>query len=193
MNLIHEFKHTKINIDVNCENDFDVNTFPGAISQVITNLLMNAKIHAFDGAMKDMLSGSRPATAQEEEYAKRLIQQTFRGFVSIVADGRKAFNGDENNVLQAEFADGRVVSGADALRLKLVDQLGYFADAVNKATALAGVTSPKIIRLHRSMSLADILFGAKADLKLNVVAPFAGPTVTINPGQAYYILPAYAP
>ncbi len=145
------------------------------------------------GAMKDMLSGSRAATPQEEEYANRLIRQTFLGFVRIVADGRKEFKGNEETVLKSEFADGRVVTGDDALRLKLVDQLGYFQDAVEKACSLAGVTSPKVIRLHRSMSLADILFSAKADLKLNVVAPFAGPAVTLNPGQAYYILPAYVP
>ena len=145
------------------------------------------------GALKDMLSGSRPATPQEEEYANRLIRQTFLGFVRIVAEGRKAFKSDTNAVLNAEFADGRVVTGEDALRLKLVDRLGYFDDAVKKAGELAGISSPKVIRLHRSMSLADILFSAKADLKLNVAAPFAAPAVTLSPGQAYYILPAYAP
>lgn len=47
-NLTHEFKRTKIKIHVNCIQDFKIETYPGAISQIFTNLLMNAKIHAFD-------------------------------------------------------------------------------------------------------------------------------------------------
>lgn len=52
LNLTHEFKHSKIAINVICEEDFEINTYPGAISQIITNLLMNAKIHAFDKNQK---------------------------------------------------------------------------------------------------------------------------------------------
>ena len=144
------------------------------------------------GAMKDMLSGSRPTTPQEEAYMQQLIRETFLGFVDIVAKGRKEFNGDTEAVLKTEFADGRVVSGKDALRLKLVDRLGYFQDAVDKAGQLGGAANAKVIRFHRSMSLADILFSAQSGVKLNVVTPLPVPAFSLNPGQAYYIHPAYA-
>ncbi|OQY17778.1 MAG: hypothetical protein B6I36_08480, partial [Desulfobacteraceae bacterium 4572_35.1] len=43
-----QFKKTAICIIVDCKRDFPVNTYPGALSQVLTNLLLNALTHAFD-------------------------------------------------------------------------------------------------------------------------------------------------
>lgn len=48
LNLKHEFKHTNININVDGNDNAQINTYAGVFSQVITNLLMNAKIHAFE-------------------------------------------------------------------------------------------------------------------------------------------------
>lgn len=43
-----KFKRTQIEIRINCEQDLLMDSYPGALSQVITNLLMNALTHAFD-------------------------------------------------------------------------------------------------------------------------------------------------
>ncbi|MGD9212596.1 MAG: PAS domain-containing sensor histidine kinase, partial [Desulfobacteraceae bacterium] len=46
--LNSKFKKTKHRIVVNCQKDFEVNNYPGAFSQIMTNLLMNSLIHGFE-------------------------------------------------------------------------------------------------------------------------------------------------
>ena len=40
-------KKTKIDININCEKEIIIDGYPGAISQIITNLIMNSIIHAY--------------------------------------------------------------------------------------------------------------------------------------------------
>ncbi|MCG7530596.1 HAMP domain-containing histidine kinase [Psychrobium sp. MM17-31] len=43
-------KQTDIEIKINCDADLVLSSYPGALSQIITNLVLNASIHAFDNA-----------------------------------------------------------------------------------------------------------------------------------------------
>jgi PAS domain S-box-containing protein len=47
INLKHEYKNTGIQIDIECDEALWVNSYPGAYSQIFTNLIMNSIIHAF--------------------------------------------------------------------------------------------------------------------------------------------------
>jgi len=42
------FKRSQTSIDISCEDDLLLDSYPGAVSQVITNLLVNALVHGFD-------------------------------------------------------------------------------------------------------------------------------------------------
>ncbi len=42
-----ELNKTNLTIELNCPPDIELESFPGALSQVITNLVLNAKTHAF--------------------------------------------------------------------------------------------------------------------------------------------------
>ncbi len=44
-----KFKNTPYKIVVNCPQEFTINSYPGAISQVITNFLINSLVHGFAG------------------------------------------------------------------------------------------------------------------------------------------------
>jgi signal transduction histidine kinase len=46
--LLNRFKNTDIDIQVDCPNDFKIKSFPGALEQILTNLLMNSLIHGFE-------------------------------------------------------------------------------------------------------------------------------------------------
>jgi signal transduction histidine kinase len=48
LNLRPKLKRTKHKINVVCEEDIVIESYPGAVSQVITNLVMNSLIHAYD-------------------------------------------------------------------------------------------------------------------------------------------------
>ncbi|HIJ83881.1 MAG TPA: GAF domain-containing protein, partial [Magnetococcales bacterium] len=43
-----KLKNTKYSTSITCAEDFNLETFPGAISQILTNLVMNSLLHGFD-------------------------------------------------------------------------------------------------------------------------------------------------
>jgi len=48
LSLKHEYKRTKHKIDIVCNEQLYIHTYPGAISQIITNLIMNSLLHGFE-------------------------------------------------------------------------------------------------------------------------------------------------
>jgi len=49
LSLQPKLKKTKHEVKVNCPEDLTLNSFPGAFSQIISNLVMNSLIHGFEG------------------------------------------------------------------------------------------------------------------------------------------------
>ena len=47
---------TRHRIDVHCPDDIVIDSFPGAFSQIVTNLVMNSTIHAFDEGAEGVMS-----------------------------------------------------------------------------------------------------------------------------------------
>lgn len=54
--LRHEYKKTKHQIDVQCPNDLYLHSYPGAFSQIFTNLIMNSLIHGFRSTDRGIIS-----------------------------------------------------------------------------------------------------------------------------------------
>lgn len=48
LNLQPKLKRTKINVQIDCAENIILDSFPGLISQITTNLVMNSLIHAYD-------------------------------------------------------------------------------------------------------------------------------------------------
>jgi protease-4 len=90
------------------------------------------------GLYKDILSPDRALTAGERQLLQELIDSSYGQFVNAVAEGR----GLEESVVRS-FADGRVFSGAQALELGLVDQLGDEESARRLACQLADLDEEK--------------------------------------------------
>ncbi|MFA4945265.1 MAG: signal peptide peptidase SppA [Lentisphaeria bacterium] len=146
------------------------------------------------GAMKDMLNPARPRTALEAAYVEQLVQDTFHEFADVVAEGRPERYADRAAVLAAEFADGRILTGTQALEAGLVDELGYFAEAVAKAAELAKVADFKVVRYQRGATFTEVFLSMKAPLRVSLpggLLPEGG--FTPRPGQAYYLHPACLP
>jgi signal transduction histidine kinase len=55
-----QLKHVPHRIDVDCDDDLVIDSYPGAISQIVSNLLNNALAHAFDDQKGTIRLGARP-------------------------------------------------------------------------------------------------------------------------------------
>lgn len=93
------------------------------------------------GKFKDSGSPVRELTAEDRAMFQSVIDSTHNQFIRAVASGRKLPEDDVRRI-----ADGRVLSGEQAMALKLVDRLGTFQDAVEEAGKLAGIKGePEVI------------------------------------------------
>jgi len=81
------------------------------------------------GAKKDMGSTSRPLTGDEEEYAQKIVSDSFEDFIGDVTT--------ERVIARSDIEDGRVIRGADALKINVIDELGNLNDAIDGAKTLA--------------------------------------------------------
>jgi len=89
--------------------------------------------------------GDRPLTSEVSTVIQTQLEQGYKLFTEGVASAREL----PIEKVQ-EIARGRVWSGADALALGLVDQIGGFPDAVAAAVRLAGL-EPDRYRLKESV------------------------------------------
>jgi protease-4 len=81
------------------------------------------------GSKKDMGSTSRPITEEEEAYAQKIVNDSFENFIGDVISHR--------TIDRSEIDDGRVIRGADAIRLNIVDEIGNLNDAIDGAKKIA--------------------------------------------------------
>jgi len=172
-------------------------TFTGSIGVIIQSLNYE---QLFDkvgldsvvfksGKFKDMLSGSRPMTPDEQVYVEGMVQQVYTRFLDIVAGARK-LPADE---LRTGLADGRILTGKDAMAAGLVDQIGYIEDAFAKARELGEAPGAQVIRYEPSLNFSRLfhLFGAQSQSAMKVqVGPV--PAFQLQPGRAYLLPEFYA-
>lgn len=84
----------------------------------------------------DMYSMMRPLSKSEQAYMQASVERIYTKFTSIVAEGRDM---TVENV--DAIAQGRVWSGAEALEIDLVDEIGTIEDAIlYAALTIEGVT-----------------------------------------------------
>lgn len=110
------------------------------------------------GEFKDMGGDWRGLTDEEKEYADSVVMESYDEFVTQVADGRNLSRGKVK-----ELADGRLYTGSRAKELGLVDGLGNFYDAIDKAAELGGIKGePKVVYMNR-VSLSSLLLGSESN------------------------------
>ncbi len=146
------------------------------------------KLRVFrSGAFKDSLGGHREMTPEEEKYTQEMVMQTYERFLGIVCAARKL----SPEELRNGVADGRVISGADALKHKLVDQVGYAADAWQAAREAANAPDAEIVEYSRKSGLMESLgLGSRVAIPERIELDIADRLLPrLLPGRAY-LLPA---
>jgi protease-4 len=157
------------------------------------------------GKYKDMLSGSREPdqiTPEERAMVQRLIDETYGRFKQVVQDGRTqaydknksakgADKGRELDENWKDYADGRVLSGTEALKLGFVDELGNFDDAVKRTKLLAGISSANLIEYQQRFDLSDFfrIFGQTDSKAVKIDLGMDAPK--IQAGRLYFLSPTF--
>ena len=172
-------------------------TFTGSIGVIIQTLNYEGLFDKVgldsvifkSGKFKDMLSGSRPMTPDEKAYVEGMVQQVYDRFLGIVAKAR----GLPPEELRNGIADGRILTGRDAQKAGLADQLGYIEDAYDKARDLADAPDAGVIRYESAPNFQRLLRLLGAGAQTNVQLQFApGPRFQLQPGSAYLLPEFYA-
>src|SRR6185295_4103198 len=135
-------------------------TITGSIGVIIQTLnyeqLFNkiglASIVFKSGKFKDMLNGARPITPEERDLVQSFVMKTYDKFVGIVARERRL----SVDLLKNTVADGRILSGKDALDNKLIDGLGQLEDAFAKARELGGAPDARVVKYAPPFNLSHL-------------------------------------
>jgi len=109
------------------------------------------------GKYKDQGSLARPLTEEEIAMQQEMLDEAYDEFVRVIVEGREMSEKEVRAV-----ADGRVVSGRQALELGLVDELGNLDDAIAVAAEAGGIEGePRIVRYEQPVpSFLEILMGS---------------------------------
>ena len=102
------------------------------------------------GVNKDMGSPFRNATGEEKQILQGLTDQLGQQFMDKVAQHRKL---DQNRL--SEISTARIFLATDALKLGLVDRVGYISDAVAEAKKIAGLSEDAKIIVYRRIEYPD--------------------------------------
>lgn len=142
------------------------------------------------GAFKDTLSGARPMRDDEKAYVQNLVSQMYDRFLGIVSEAR----GVPKDKLKSTVADGRVVTGREALEAKLVDQIGYIEDTYALARELGKAPDAGVVKYRHETGFFEIFADAKASPQPAKVQVDVGSSLLpkLQPGMMYYLPPSYA-
>ncbi|MDY0300563.1 MAG: signal peptide peptidase SppA [Trichlorobacter sp.] len=156
---------------------------PGTITASIGVLIKFSNIEALmdkigiksstikTGKFKDSGSPNKPLTAEEQAMFQAVIDSTHEQFVRAVADGR-------NMPLEEirKLADGRILSGEQAMAVGLVDKLGNQQEAIAEAGRLAGIEGePGIVQPPKKKTdYLELLLGGAEQSINNVLGSRVG-------------------
>lgn len=111
------------------------------------------------GKYKDSGSPFRAMTEADKKYFQGVVINSFDQFLDTVAKERKL----PIDKLK-KFADGRVFTGEQALKLGLVDTLGSLEDAISIAAKLGGIKGkPVVVEPRKRRTLVDMILGDFAE------------------------------
>ncbi len=143
-------------------------TLTGSLGVIFTLYNIEELIDEYGVEVNDITSGPNKSignpwqelTAEQEDIFESLVDESYNEFVRIIVEGRGL---ERERVL--ELADGRIYSGKQAAENGLVDELGNFQDAVDKAADLGGIVGePRLIEYEHLPSFTQLLGGVTTNL-----------------------------
>jgi protease IV len=119
---------------------------------------------------KDMGSPFRPMTANDEKLLKGLVDEFYAGFLDVVKAAPNHVKPEDWSVL----TDGRVVTGKEAVKVGLIDELGTLDGAIAKAKGMAGIGHATVITYShgdeaKGSAYANAQPGAAGGTEINMI------------------------
>lgn len=112
------------------------------------------RVYSNDNRYADLGNPNRPMSDYERERIQLGVNQIYRDFLTVVANGRGFANADSVD----RIAQGRVWSGLRALELKLVDELGGLDRAIAIAAERANVQEYRVVEIPRQREGLEAFF-----------------------------------
>ncbi len=107
------------------------------------------------GPEKDIGSPLKTMSAEDKKILQSVIDNLYDRFLDVVMAGRPgAFTREELK----KIADGRIYTADQALKLKLIDRIGYMEDAVSLAKEKAGIKEARIVAYSRPGSYKNNIY-----------------------------------
>jgi protease-4 len=117
-----------------------ISLFPN-VSGLMAKVGVDVKVIK-SGQLKDAGSPFRDMSLEEQRVFQGIIEELYQDFLDIVHDKRR-------NAISMEdlrkIADGRVYTAQQALSLKLIDEVGYFDEALAKVLSLASLKAASVV------------------------------------------------
>lgn len=107
------------------------------------------------GRNKDILSPFSDLSDEQRAVLQDVVDEMQRRFVDLVVKARPGLNKEA----LPQLTDGRVFTCSKALEYKLIDDTGYWDDAVAKTERLLGVDEVRVVRYNEEFSLSALLAG----------------------------------
>jgi protease IV len=133
--------------------------------------------------LKGMGSIARKMTPEERTIFQQLVDGGFTQFKDVIKQGRPKFEKDPAAL--DKIATGQVYTAEQALKLGLIDRIGFIEDAIDRAIALAHLNKANVmvVKYKAEPRLSEILFSearTKPSLDLATILESTTP-------RAYYL------
>lgn len=112
-----------------------------------------------------VLNGINKLNPMQEEFMQSMVEDVYTKFNILVAQGR-----DLRTSYVDSIAQGRVWTGADALTIGLVDEIGGVNDAIEYAASLCDFSDYKVVQYPKPENTFDKLFNQLMDNSASVKA-----------------------
>ena len=110
------------------------------------------------GEKKDWPSPFSEVTDRQRQYLQdKVIAPAYERFVQVIADGRA----DLSVADVKRLGDGSIYGAAEALDVKLIDDIGYLDEAIATVMSMAGIEEAQVVEYRKPFSLSSV-FGASS-------------------------------
>ncbi|MBI1310728.1 signal peptide peptidase SppA [bacterium] len=111
------------------------------------------------GPFKDSLNPFKPLDADERVVWGAIMDDAFKRFVDIVAEGRKDLDAD---TVRTKLATGQIFTANQAVENGLIDEIAFQEQVVEILQADLGLSDVNVFKYKRQPTLLDVLIGTAA-------------------------------